>query len=94
MAEWRSREDLEDHFRRHGREVYARDLAAYARMADATIERGVRFTYRLTGRPRVGYYDRRRGRFVAIDGSSGEILSLSRRIENSGGALPDSSDSR
>jgi len=81
MAQWKSREHLEDHFRRHGATVHARDLAAYARMADETVARGVRFTYRRTNQPRVGYYDARLGRFVVTDAVTHEILSLSRKNE-------------
>jgi hypothetical protein len=82
MADWKSRADLEDHFRRHGAEVNARDVAAYARLADETVERGIRFTFVRTGRLRIGYYHRRRGHFAAVDADSGETLSLSKESEN------------
>lgn len=90
MAEWKSRDDVEDHFARHGAEVNARDVAAYARIADEVMARGARFGYRLTERRRVGYYERRRGYFVATDAVTGEVLSLSKRSENYVRALPDS----
>ena len=81
MADWKSRDDLEDHFRRHGAEVGARDVAEYIRLANVTIRDGIRFTYRLTGTPRIGYYHPRSKRFVAMN-EAGLILSLSRRSEN------------
>jgi len=90
MSEWRTPEHLEDHFRRHGAEVGARTVADYARMASETVACGVRFTYHLTGRPRIGYFDRRRGRFVAVDPLSDAILSLSKRSENYVRNLPTS----
>ena len=81
MAEWRSREALDEHFHRHGREVGARDVANYARLANMTIHDGVRFTFRRTGRVRIGYYHPRSTRFVVMD-EHGAILSLSRQSEN------------
>ncbi len=45
MAEWKTRESLEDHFRRYGDEVGARDVAEFARLADLTIRDGVRFAF-------------------------------------------------
>ena len=81
MAEWQSRARLEDHFRRHGAEVGARDVADYARLANLTIRDGDRFTFRRTGRLRMGYYHRGSRRFVVTDEES-VILSLSRQSEN------------
>ena len=59
-------------------------------MASETVARGVQFTYHLTGRPRIGYFDRRRGRFVAVDPLSDAILSLSKRSETYVRNLPNS----
>ena len=80
MAEWKSRARLEDHFRRHGAEVGARDVDDYARLADLTIRGGVRFAFRRTGTLRIGYYHRGSKRFVVTD-KDGVILSLSRKSE-------------
>jgi pyocin large subunit-like protein len=88
LLSWRSREHLEEHFRRHGAELGARTVSDDARMADETVARGVRFTYHLTGRPRIGHYDARRGRFVAVDPLDGAILSLSKRSERYARNLP------
>ena len=81
MAEWTTRESLEDHFRRHGDDVGARDIADFARLADLTIRDGVPFTFLRTGRLRMGYYHRRSKRFVVAN-DEGKALSLSRQSEN------------
>ena len=78
---WKPRDDLAEHFRRHGAEVGARTVAEYAQLADATIRNGVRFTFLRTGRLRIGYYHPRRRHFVVMD-EQGRTLSLSRRSEN------------
>ena len=92
--EWDSRHSLEDHFRRHGREVNARTVEEYDRLARVTVQNGVRFTYRLTSRQRIGYYHRRSGRFVAMKDDGETILSLSRRNENYLRTLVDSTYGR
>ena len=56
-------------------------MADYARLADLTIRDGVRFTYRLSGKVRIGYYHPKSKRFVAMY-AAGRVLSLSRRSEN------------
>ena len=81
MAEWKTRESLEDHFRRYGDQVGARDVADFTRLADLTIRDGVPFTFLRTGRVRMGYYHRRSKRFVVAD-EEGKVLSLSRQSEN------------
>jgi len=88
--EWRSWESLEDHFRRHGAEVGARDEADYLRLARETVRLGREFTYRRTGSLRFGYYHARTKRFVAINPATREFLSLSRRSENYVRTLRDS----
>jgi hypothetical protein len=91
---WKDRASLEDHFRRHGREVGARDAEDYLRIAREVMRVGQRFTYRLGVRARVGYYHARSKRFVAVDAATGRILSLSRRSENYPRNLADSDYSR
>jgi hypothetical protein len=61
--------NLEDHFREHGGELGARDIAAYDASAQETCRIGEMFGYedRRTGARRVGYYDRVTRRFVATD---------------------------
>ena len=81
MADWKTRSTLEDHFRRHGKEVGARSVDDYARLADLKIPEGTRFTYRMTGKLRIGYYHERSKRFVVLD-DEGKLLSLSRRSVN------------
>jgi hypothetical protein len=81
MPDWKRPTDLEDHFRRHGREVGARTAAQYHALALRTIERGVRFTSLRTGVLRIGYYDMRNHHFVVMEDEE-TIVSLSRRSEN------------
>jgi hypothetical protein len=87
---WRDRNSLEDHFQRHGREVNARSIDQYDALTRQTIERGVRFTFRNTSRPRAGYYDPRRHWLVVVDEVNAWILSLSRRSERYVRTQPDS----
>ncbi len=67
-ARWQSDAKLRAHFRRHGAEVGAADLASYDASARQTIRLGKRFTYvdPATGVPRVGYYDIGRGLFTGL----------------------------
>jgi hypothetical protein len=80
--EWRSQKTLDDHFRRHGSEVGARDVTHYAELAHQTIDTGTRFTFHRTGIIRIGYYHRRTRRFVVVGLDTNHILSLSRQSEN------------
>src|SRR5690242_15486082 len=66
-ADWKTIDDLEDHFRRHGRAVGARTIGQYAELALLTVREDVRFQYRLGARRRVGRYHIRRGLFVALE---------------------------
>jgi hypothetical protein len=69
MAEWRTREHLEDHFGWHHRELGVRSIEEYDASAQETIALGVRFTYIdfSTRLRRVGYYHRETARFVVTD---------------------------
>jgi hypothetical protein len=69
VAEWRSRQHLEDHFGLHRGELGVRSVAEYDASAQDTITVGVRFTYRDrgTGEPRIGYFDRESARFTSTD---------------------------
>lgn len=96
MAElaWRDRDTLENHFRRHGREVNARLIEQYDSLAHQTVGRGVRFTFRRTSQIRTGYYDERRRWLVVVDEDKRLILSLSRRNERHVRMLVDSTYGR
>jgi hypothetical protein len=89
-ADWKSITDLEDHFRRHGRAVGARNVKQYAELALMTIHEGVLFQYRLGSRRRLGRYHVRRRLFVALQDDGERILTLDRRSENYVRTLPDS----
>lgn len=69
MAEWKTRAHLDDHFVIHGKEFRSRSVEEYDASAQATIELGMRFTYRdnVTGERRVGYFHRETARFVGTD---------------------------
>lgn len=69
MAEWRTRQHLEDHYGDHRREFPGFTIAQYDRSARETILAGVELTYRdqITGLRRVGYYHRDTARFTALD---------------------------
>jgi hypothetical protein len=89
-AQWTSVDDLEDHFRRHGREVGARSVEQYAEIALAVIRDGILFEYRLGARRRLGRYHIRRHLFVALQEDGETILSLDHKSENYVRTLPDS----
>ena len=79
---WNGRKSLEDHFRRHGREVGARDVLAYLRSAQETMRVGTRFTYRIGSEVRVGYYHRRTKRFVGVAEDKTVIFTHAGKSEN------------
>jgi hypothetical protein len=83
MAEWRSRADLEDHFRKHGARVGVRTVEEYEASSREVIDIGTYLEYRdrETGAWRVGYYDRATERFVAVTGDELEIVSHFRADE-------------
>ena len=85
--EWKSRASLADHFRRHGAEVGARDVEAYLNSARETIRLGTRFTYQIGVQARVGYYDPRTRRFVAVDPAEDVILNHGRKSQHEVRAL-------
>ncbi|MDP8923148.1 MAG: hypothetical protein M3O34_09775 [Chloroflexota bacterium] len=76
MAGWRSRSELERHFRRHHRLLGVRSVAAYDASACETIDLGTYFEYRdlETGEPRVGYYHRETRRFDGLTDDETTIL--------------------
>jgi hypothetical protein len=69
MAEWKTRQHLEDHYSRHRGQIRARSIAEYDASAQETIVLGQRFEYRdgRTNEPRIGYYHRDTARFVGCD---------------------------
>lgn len=69
MAEWKTRQHLEDHYGQHGGKLRYRSIAEYDASAQETIADGVRFTYRdrITGERRVGYFHRESSRFTVVD---------------------------
>jgi len=69
MAEWKSRQHLDDHFGWHHRELGCRSIQEYDASAQETINIGTPFIYRdpITKEPRVGYFHRDSSRFVATD---------------------------
>ena len=75
MANWKSVDDLEGHFRSHRRLLGVATVADYDASAQATIEAGAYFEYLepRTGDWRGGYYDRATGRFTAMN-ESDEIV--------------------
>ncbi|SRR6266511_3453469 len=85
--EWNGRDSLEDHFGRHGKEVGAKNESEYLRSARETIQLGVRLTYQIGSRERLGYYHKRTGRFTAVSGDGQSILTHSRESENYVGTL-------
>jgi hypothetical protein len=72
VAEWKSRQHLEDHFGWHRRELGVRSVAEYDASAQDTIALGVEFTYRdrITDERHIGYFHRESSRFTAttLDG--------------------------
>ena len=76
MADWRSEGYLQDHFRRHGRRLKLRTVAAYEASARETIEAGTYFEYRDldTNTPRVGYYARATRRLTVLSYDESVIL--------------------
>jgi len=81
-ADWKSIDDLEDHFRRHARAVGARTIEEYADLALLVIREGIFFRYRLGSHIRFGRYHVRRRLFVALQDDGETILTLDRRSEN------------
>jgi len=70
MAEWRTREHLEDHYYEHRHEFPGCTVLTYDTSAQETLSIGVQFTYvdRVTRERRVGYFHRDSSRFTALDG--------------------------
>jgi hypothetical protein len=69
MAEWKTKEHLDDHYGWHRGELGVRSIAEYDASAQETIAVGTPFTYRdpVTKEPRIGYFHRATSRFVATD---------------------------
>ncbi len=69
MPVWKTREHLDDHFRRHGHEVGARTVAEYDASAQETYRIGEIFGYEdpNTDERHVGYFDPTTRRFAATD---------------------------
>ena len=77
MAEWESRQHLEDHFVLHGHEVGAATIEAYDASARVTLGRAdiiFGYTDRTTGLRRVGNYHAATGLFTATN-TDDEIVS-------------------
>ena len=76
MADWRTRGELERHFRRHHRLLGVRSIAAYDASARETIDLGTYFEYRAleSGEPRIGYYHSQTRRFVGLTDDATTIL--------------------
>ena len=68
MADWKTREHLEDHYGRHRGELGTRSIEAYDASAQETIALGRQFTYRdgRTMERRIGFYHRDTARFVGL----------------------------
>jgi hypothetical protein len=68
VAEWRSRQHLEDHFREHGGELGCRTIEEHDASAQQTLLVGTYFEYEdpRTGLARIGCYDAVSGYFVAL----------------------------
>lgn len=69
MADWKTRQHLEDHYEIHRGELHARSIEEYDASAQETIALGVRFTYRvrISRERRVGHFHRETSRFVGVD---------------------------
>jgi hypothetical protein len=69
MADWKTRQHLEDHWELHRREFPGFSIEQYDASAKETIAIGNEFKYDdpNTREHRVGYYDRESARFVAVD---------------------------
>jgi len=69
VADWKTRQHLEDHYELHRREFPGLTLEQYDASAQETIATGTRFTYRArrSYEPRIGYFHRETSRFVATD---------------------------
>ncbi len=67
--EWRSEEDLLEHFELHAADLGLDTVEAYERSSKTTAEVGTSFSYRdrSTGDWHVGYYDRLTGRFMGAN---------------------------
>lgn len=91
LAEWKSTDDLEDHFRSHRRLLRVATLAEYEASASETIEVGTYFEYRdpRTGAWRAGYFDRHTERFAAMN-EHGQIVTHFRCRERYVEKLPKS----
>lgn len=76
MADWRSRGELERHFRRHHRLLGVTTVAVYDASARETIEGGTCFEYRDldSDDPCVGYYHPETRRFVGLSDDEVTIL--------------------
>ena len=77
MAEWRSNEQLRDHFAEHGREMGYQSVDEYDADAQATLNTGAYFTYHHTaaGEERTGCFDIETGLLVILN-MDDEIVSF------------------
>jgi hypothetical protein len=82
MAEWRTREHLEDHYWQHRDEFPRHSVQQYDASAKETIAIGVEFSYidRVTRLRRTGYFHRDSSRFTVL-GVNGYIHSHFRTDE-------------
>ena len=80
VIQWKSRQRLEQHSRKHGRALSVPTTEAYDRSARYVIEHGTYFEYRdpKTGDWRIGYYDRGTERFVGMSDDGLIILTYFR----------------
>ena len=76
MADWRSREELEGHFRQHRRALGIATVEEYDASARDTIAVGTYFEYRdlRTDDWHVGYYDRATQRFTGLNADESLLL--------------------
>ena len=76
MVRWGSRDEQEQHFRQHRRELGVSTVEEYDESARETIAVGTYFEYRdlQTDDWRVGYYDRATRRLSALNSDETVIL--------------------
>ncbi len=73
-AQWGDPPALWNHYTKHRNDVGASTPEEYDASARTTIRNGIRFEYReRNGVQRVGYYDKPRGLFTALDRSERRI---------------------
>lgn len=77
MADWRSVEQLKDHFAQHGREMGFRTADEYDASVQETLSTGVYFTYfePAENAQRIGCFNHTTGKFVVLTDDDERIVS-------------------